>query len=105
MISRTLKPMLFACLVVALGNSFNAQAEHNEVVGVLKSRHYVVEMYSGKHEPLYTVKNIQGDMLAANLTGSELVSQIPELEHVIYGYADDASLGIDTANGWDGLDL
>lgn len=95
MISITIKAALLSSVLLVAAN---AQSENKGAVGVLKSRQHIVEMYAGEHEPLYTVKDIQGETVAILLTGSELLSQIPELESVIYGYADDASLGGKTYN-------
>ncbi|MFT5083764.1 MAG: hypothetical protein ACI9Y1_001814 [Lentisphaeria bacterium] len=75
------------------------------VVGTLKTRSYLLELHSGANGALYTVKNLHGKTLASNLNEKGLVAQFPELESIISGYADDASLGPKTNNPelFDGL--
>lgn len=66
-------------------------------VGVSKTQDNVVEIYSSKEGPHYTVRDKTGKILATTIDGTELAQNFPHLESIMTdGHAQtlDASLGI-----------
>lgn len=61
-------------------------------LGTLKTKQHYIEVSAGKDSVVYTVKSLEGKVLQANLNEKTLISLYPQLEHIIYGQADDASL-------------
>ncbi len=75
----------------------------NMAVGVLEARQHFVEIFTGANGPLYSVKTKQGELLAEHMAEDELIGRFPELESMIKGVADDASLGPRKAKKFDQL--
>ncbi len=70
-------------------------------VGVLKSKTNIVEVYSSKKGPHYTVRDATGSILATTIDDQKLLKNFPHLESLLTeGHADslDASLGIETTS-------
>lgn len=80
-------------LLIFMGTVTFAHAE--SLIGVLQSRHHMVELHAADDSVLYTVKNRKGQILGDRLTDVQLLSEFPDLKSVVQGYADDASLGPD----------
>ena len=94
-------------IAVVLSFFFAAVTSHaDSVIGVLQSRDHMIELHAADERVLYTVKNRKGLVLAERITDTELLSEFPDLEGVIRGYADDASLGpaVGESHSFDPLD-
>jgi len=86
------KYFIVGILFLAFSPTLMAGDQRHTAVGVLKSRQHLIEIFNNDSEPRYNVKSINGEMLAEYVTESEVLNQFPELESIIGGYADDASL-------------
>ena len=91
----------FVFSLLALAAS--ACEQRHSPVGVLKSKGHVVEVFTGEGSPVYSVRSARGELLAELVTEEEMLSQFPELEGIVKGYADDASLQRWTPKGPDRL--
>ncbi len=86
-----LKPFCISTILL-MGCMASVFSHAETAVGVLKSKQHLVEIFAGEDGPLYSVKNLKGELLASRLTDTDLLDKFPALEPVIRGYADDASL-------------
>ena len=77
---------ILACCAV-----FTAAAD-GTLIGSLKSKNYMVDLYQSELGARYTVKSLKGDVLAEMLTEYEVLSQYPGLKGVVKGIADEARL-------------
>lgn len=64
----------------------------NTVLGVLKSRQYIVEIEGAERGVAYTVKDLAGAILAEAISADEVVVLFPQLHHLVKGVADEASI-------------
>lgn len=87
---RILLPLLFFCAAAA----FTGEASAEPVsVGSLKTKDKLVEIHAGEHGSLYTVKTLNGGLLARHLSLEVLSQQFPDLGTIVErGIADEASL-------------
>ena len=87
-----MKTILFA-LLIAWSSFYVAANEAGSIIGTLKTNNYTIVIANGSSEPVYTVKDSHGAVLAEQLSRLELVSLFPALEELVNtGIADDASL-------------
>ncbi|VUD64016.1 hypothetical protein TDB9533_03228 [Thalassocella blandensis] len=99
-LARSRKLALPAMLMAsAFFTSVNTQACDGKFtfVGVMKTNDNVVEIYSNKKGPHYTVRDKGGKILATTIDSTELAQNFPHLEPLMTeGHANtlDASLGI-----------
>lgn len=87
---QTLLPLLLFCAAAALGGKPSAEPTS---VGSLRTKDRIVEIHSGERGPLYTVKTLDGELLARRLSLEMLSLNFPDLGTLIErGVADEASL-------------
>ena len=88
LVQAILPPLLF-CVAVVFGGDASAGPSS---IGSLKTKDRIVEIHSGEHESLYTVKTLDGEWLARHLSLEMLSQNFPDLGKTERGVADDASL-------------
>jgi hypothetical protein len=73
----------------------NEHGSPGPVIGHLETRGKRITIHGGKDEGYYTVKSLDGKVLAENLSGSELLSNFPYLHRIVENASagNDASLG------------
>jgi hypothetical protein len=61
------------------------------LLGTIAGNAYVLEAYSGPEEPLYTLRRVDGTLLATGLTAAELLAahpEKPELQSLVAGLSE-----------------
>ena len=78
-------------------NTPTDQIEEGAVIGYIQTRDKTITIRSGSDGPLYTVKSIDGKVLAVDLPLDDLYAEFPDLKEIVEnGLAgDDASLRMD----------
>ncbi len=73
------------------------QIEEGGVIGHIQTRDKTITIRSGSDGPLYTVKSVDGKVLAVDLSLDDLYAEFPDLKEIVEnGLAgDDASLRLD----------
>ena len=83
-------PLLLFCAVAAYGGETSGEPMP---VGILKTNDRIVEIHTGEHGPLYTVKTLNGESLGRHRSLEMLSQNFPLLGTLVkHGVADEANL-------------
>lgn len=89
-LAQVLSPLLLLCAAATFGGEASGEPMP---VGTLKTNDRIVEIHTGEHGPLYTVKTLNGELLGRHLSLEMLSQNFPALGKLVErGVADDASL-------------
>lgn len=110
--TRIIKLLLSIALIITIGlsqSAYSAGKLSSAIIGHLLDKDKLITIVSGNGGPVYTVKEVGGEILATGIPASILFARFPELKNVIeHGFAgNDASLGpkpeIYQKNSMDGI--